>query len=100
MPPDARSGARRGSAAPRPRAGAGAHHLGGRSRARARRRAERDGPALSVETAPSRHLRERAVDGAQRITTVELFFDLVFVFAVTQLSHLIIDDLSVAGMAR
>jgi hypothetical protein len=40
-------------------------------------------------------------DGAtQPTTTVELFFDLVYVFAVTQLSHQIFDDLSVAGVAR
>ena len=31
---------------------------------------------------------------------VELFFDLVYVFAVTQLSHQILGDLSVAGVAR
>jgi low temperature requirement protein LtrA len=53
---------------------------------------------LSVPT-PIRHLRPR--DGsAQPITSVELFFDLVYVFAVTQLSHLILDDLSASGMAR
>ena len=34
---------------------------------------------------------------AQPVTTVELFFDLVYVFAVTQLSHLIVDDLTVSG---
>ena len=33
------------------------------------------------------------------MTTVELFFDLVYVFAVTQLSHLILDDLTVGGVA-
>jgi low temperature requirement protein LtrA len=48
-------------------------------------------------TAP--HLRVRG-GGEQSTTVVELFFDLVYVFAVTQLSHLIIDDLTVAGMAR
>jgi low temperature requirement protein LtrA len=38
----------------------------------------------------SRHLRPR--DGReQRTTPFELFFDLVYVFAVTQLSHLVID---------
>ena len=37
---------------------------------------------------------------AQPTTTVELFFDLVYVFAVTQLSHQILDDLTVAGVAR
>jgi low temperature requirement protein LtrA len=37
---------------------------------------------------PSRHmLRDRASGGHARVTYVELFFDLVFVFAVTQLSH-------------
>jgi low temperature requirement protein LtrA len=46
-----------------------------------------------------RHLRSR--DGSeQAITSVELFFDLVYVFAVTQLSHLILDDLTVQGVAR
>jgi low temperature requirement protein LtrA len=45
------------------------------------------------------HLRPR--DGTeQAITAVELFFDLVYVFAVTQLSHLLIGDLSWAGTAR
>jgi len=47
-----------------------------------------------------RHLRPRGGGVAQTTTTVELFFDLVYVFAVTQLSHLILDDLSVAGVAR
>jgi low temperature requirement protein LtrA len=36
----------------------------------------------------------------QRATAVELFFDLVFVFAVTQLSRQLLEDLSVAGAAR
>ena len=47
-----------------------------------------------------RHLRPRGDGATQPTTTVELFFDLVYVFAVTQLSHQIIDDLSVAGVAR
>ncbi len=33
-------------------------------------------------------MRDRA--GQQRVTNVELFFDLVFVFAVTQLSHFLL----------
>jgi low temperature requirement protein LtrA len=37
----------------------------------------------------SRHLRPRD-GGEQRTTALELFFDLVCVFAVTQLSHLVI----------
>jgi low temperature requirement protein LtrA len=54
----------------------------------------------ATATAPMRHLRPRGNGGSQQTTTVELFFDLVFVFAVTQLSHQILDDLSVAGVAR
>ena len=50
--------------------------------------------------APVRHLRPRGTGEAQQTTTVELFFDLVYVFAVTQLSHQILDDLTVAGVAR
>jgi len=51
-------------------------------------------------TSPTRHLRTRADGASQPITSVELFFDLVYVFAVTQLSHLILGDLSVGGVAR
>jgi low temperature requirement protein LtrA len=47
-----------------------------------------------------RHLRPRGAGATQPTTTVELFFDLVYVFAVTQLSHQILDDLTVAGVAR
>jgi low temperature requirement protein LtrA len=35
-----------------------------------------------------------------RVSTLELFFDLVFVFTLTQLTALLADDLSAAGMAR
>ena len=48
----------------------------------------------------ARHLRPRGDGIEQPITTVELFFDLVYVFAVTQLSHLILDELTVGGVAR
>jgi low temperature requirement protein LtrA len=47
-----------------------------------------------------RHLRPRGDGATQPTTTVELFFDLVYVFAVTQLSRQILDDLSIAGIAR
>jgi len=50
--------------------------------------------------APARHLRPRGDGVVQPTTTVELFFDLVYVFAITQLSHQIIGDLTVAGVAR
>ena len=42
-------------------------------------------------------LRTRNAHEHGRVTNVELFFDLVFVFAVTQLSHSLIEDLSLAG---
>jgi low temperature requirement protein LtrA len=45
---------------------------------------------------PHPHLRPR--DGTPQPTTpVELLFDLVYAFAVTQASHLLIGDLSHAG---
>jgi low temperature requirement protein LtrA len=47
-----------------------------------------------------RHLRPRGDGATQPTTTVELFFDLVYVLAVTQLSHQILDDLSVAGVTQ
>jgi len=36
----------------------------------------------------------------QRATTLELFYDLVFVFAVTQVSHLLLDHLNWEGVGR
>jgi low temperature requirement protein LtrA len=54
----------------------------------------------ATASAPLRHLRPRGDGETQQTTTVELFFDLVFVFAVTQLSHQILGDLSIAGVAR
>ena len=45
------------------------------------------------------HLRDPG-EGEQPTTAVELFFDLVYVFAVTQLSQLLFHDLSWAGAAR
>jgi low temperature requirement protein LtrA len=47
-----------------------------------------------------RHFRRRREGEEQKSTTLELFFDLVFVFAITQLSHALLDDLSVAGAAK
>jgi low temperature requirement protein LtrA len=54
----------------------------------------------AMATAPIRHLRPRGNGVTQPTTSIELFFDLVYVFAVTQLSHQILGDLSVAGVAR
>jgi low temperature requirement protein LtrA len=39
-------------------------------------------------------------EGEQRATFFELFFDLVYVFAVTQLSHYLLDDITWAGAAK
>ena len=36
--------------------------------------------------------------GEQRVTPLELFFDLVYVFAVTQLSHRLLEHLSLRGV--
>jgi len=45
----------------------------------------------------TRFVRERDAGEEQRATTLELFYDLVFVFAITQVSHLLLEDLSWAG---
>jgi low temperature requirement protein LtrA len=55
---------------------------------------------VATPASPLRHLRDRDEAESQRVTTVELFFDLVYVFAITQLSHLILGELSVEGVAR
>lgn len=47
---------------------------------------------------PKPHLfRTRDVHDHSPVTYIELFFDLVFVFAITQLSHRLLDHLSVVG---
>jgi low temperature requirement protein LtrA len=48
---------------------------------------------------PARPLMVTADEGA-RATTVELFFDLVFVFALTQITSLMADDLTGHGLLR
>ena len=53
-----------------------------------------------AERPQARHLRPRGDGVRQPTTAVELFFDLVYVFAVTQLSHMILGELTVAGVAR
>lgn len=42
-------------------------------------------------------LRTRSEHAPSRVTSIELFFDLVFVFAVTQLSHLLLAHLDILG---
>ncbi|NEX91965.1 low temperature requirement protein A [Caulobacter sp. 17J65-9] len=53
---------------------------------------------MTIFAAPSGLLRERRGHDHARVTFVELFFDLVFVFAVTQLSHTLLHDLSLGGV--
>jgi len=47
------------------------------------------------------YLQRRRADGeGQRATTLELFYDLVFVFAITQVSHLLLEHLSWVGVGQ
>ena len=48
--------------------------------------------------ASSNILRVRKPHEASRVTFVELFFDLVFVFAITQLSHFLLEHFSAIGV--
>jgi low temperature requirement protein LtrA len=48
----------------------------------------------------SRFMRQRRPGEEGRATTLELFYDLVFVFAITQVSHILLDDLTWRGFAR
>ena len=45
-------------------------------------------------------LRLRGENSHARVTNIELFFDLVFVFAVTQLSHRLLENLSLRGVVE
>ena len=49
----------------------------------------------SIAYLPTWNLRRRGEE--QQVAPIELFFDLVYVFAVTQLSHRLLDQLSVRG---
>jgi low temperature requirement protein LtrA len=44
--------------------------------------------------------RNRDEAGSAKVDFVELFFDLVFVFAITQISHFLLHDLSLMGLAE
>jgi len=48
----------------------------------------------------SRYLRDASPDEEQHASNLELFYDLVFVFAVTQVSHLLLHDLTWRGAGR
>ena len=55
---------------------------------------------MSVQEGVTRFQRDRDSGEEQRATTLELFFDLVFVFAVTQVSHLLLDNLTFEGAGQ
>ena len=61
--------------------------------------ADRDGPAQNSAAAPGR-LRRRDDAEAQRAATLELFYDLVFVFTITQVSHLLLSNLTWVGAGQ
>lgn len=49
---------------------------------------------------PSWRWRDAHRASADRVTTVEVFFDVVFVFTLTQLTRILEADLSLAGVGR
>lgn len=56
---------------------------------------------MTTETSSNPHPLLRQRDGHEaRVTSEELFFDLVYVFAVTQLSHHLLHHLSLAGVVE
>lgn len=46
------------------------------------------------------HLRDRQDEDASRVSFVELFYDVVFVFAITQLAGYLVDNITPEGMVR
>ena len=63
------------------------------------RRLELSGPEQRGTTlrSPNGLLRTRGDAAAGRVAFVELFYDLVFVFAITQLSHLLLHHYTLRG---
>jgi len=55
---------------------------------------------MSLLTSLRALYRDRAAAHGNRVASVELFFDLIFVFAVTQLSHLLLSHFTMAGAAQ
>jgi low temperature requirement protein LtrA len=50
-----------------------------------------------VASTPERHSTDTPARERKRVAPLELFYDLVFVFAITQVSHLLLNDLSWTG---
>ena len=57
-------------------------------------------PAGPTPIVPELPIIRTSAEGEQRATFFELFFDLVYVFAVTQLSHHLLADISWSGAAE
>jgi low temperature requirement protein LtrA len=55
---------------------------------------------MTFPSARSDLFRRRDTQEDGRVTFVELFFDLVFVFAITQLSHGLLEDLTLVGVVH
>lgn len=55
---------------------------------------------MDVVSESSRRLLRIRSEGETRVTPFELFFDLVFVFAITQLSHRLLEHLTTRGAAE
>lgn len=56
--------------------------------------------AATVEITRASLMRERAPGSHHRVTYVELFFDLVFVFAITQVSHTLLEHFTPLGVLQ
>src|SRR5918992_4607236 len=46
------------------------------------------------------YVRRRTDGASQRVSTLELFYDLVFVFAITQVSHFLLEHLTWGGAGQ
>ena len=55
---------------------------------------------MTAPSQPHSLLRSRGQRDSGRVTNVELFFDLVFVFAVTQLSHTLLAHMTLQGIVQ
>src|ERR687896_318588 len=59
-----------------------------------------ESPAGGPRVVPQLPIIRARTEGEQRATFFELFFDLVYVFAVTQLSHHLLADITWSGAAE
>lgn len=59
-----------------------------------------DDEGAQLATRPRGYLRDREDEDAARVSFVELFFDLVFVFGITQLAAYLADNISPEGIVR